>query len=63
VQRSTNGTPFTTIATVGANVKAYASTGLTKNRVYYYRVRAVRTGTPTVYSAYSNTASARTPKR
>jgi len=63
VERSTNGTSFTTIATLGPNSQAYASTGLAKNRLYYYRVRAVRTGTPTVYSAYSNTASARTPKR
>ena len=63
VQRSTDGTTFTTIATLSANSQAYASTGLVKNRLYYYRVRAVRTGAPTVYSAYSNTASARTPKR
>ena len=51
VQRSTNGTTFTTIATVGANLQAYASPGLSKNRLYYYRVRAVRTGTPTIVSA------------
>lgn len=63
VQRSTNGTSFTTIATLGANVQTYASTGLAKNKPYYYRVRAVRAGAPTVYSAYSNTASARTPRR
>ena len=65
VQRSTNGTSFTTIATVGADVRAYASTGLAKNRLYYFRVRAIRSvsGMPTVYSAYSNTASARTPRK
>ncbi|MBK5298311.1 MAG: metallophosphoesterase, partial [Vicinamibacteria bacterium] len=63
VQRSTNGSAFTTIVTVGANIQAYASTGLAKNKLYYYRVRAVRTGTPTIYSAYSNTASARTLRR
>jgi Fibronectin type III domain len=63
VQRSTDGTSFTTVATLGANSQAYASTGLVKNKLYHYRVRAVRIGTPTVYSTYSNTASARTPKR
>lgn len=63
VQRSTNGTSFTTIASVNSNATAYASTGLAKNKLYHYRVRAVRTGTPTIYSAYSATASARTLKR
>ena len=63
VQRSTNGSSFTTIITVGANVQTYANTGLAKNRLYYYRVRAVKSGSPPVYSTFSNTASARTPKR
>jgi hypothetical protein len=63
VERSTNGTSFTTIVTVGANIRTYANTGLVKNRLYYYRVRAVKAGSPTVHSTYSNTASARTLKR
>jgi hypothetical protein len=62
VERSTNGTSFSTVATLAANVTAYADTGLARNRLYYYRVRAAA-GTPPVFSAYSNTASARTPKK
>jgi hypothetical protein len=59
VERSTNGSSFTQIATVGANVTSYASTGLQKNKTYYYRVRAYNASGD---SAYSNTASARTPR-
>ena len=60
IERSTNGTSFTQIATVAANVTTYASTGLKGNRKYYYRVRAYN---GTGNSAYSNVASATTPKR
>jgi len=60
VERSTNGTTFTQIATVGANVTTYLNTGLKGNKTYWYRVRAYNAaGT----SAYSNTASATTPRR
>ena len=39
-----SGSPgtFAQIATVGANVKTYANTGLTANTNYYYRVRAIQ---------------------
>ena len=57
IERSTNGTTFTQIATVGAGVKTYTSTGLQSNRTYWFRVRAYN---GTGNSAYSNTASART---
>jgi hypothetical protein len=63
IQRSTNGTSFTAIGTVGANVRAFASAGLAKNRLYYFRVRAIGGGSPPVYSGFSNTASAKTPKK
>lgn len=63
VERSTSGTSFTVIATLAPNAASYASTGLAKNRLYYYRVRAIDAGPPEVSSAYSNVASARTPKR
>jgi hypothetical protein len=60
IERSTNGTSFTQIATVGANVTTFASTGLRGNRLYYFRVRAYNA---TGNSSYSNIASAKTPKR
>jgi hypothetical protein len=59
IERSTNGTAFTQIATAGANVKTYSSTGLARNKTYNYRVRATNAGGN---STYSNTASARTPR-
>jgi hypothetical protein len=48
---------FTPIATVGANVTSYASTGLLTTTEYVYRVRAYSAGGN---SAYSNEASATT---
>lgn len=57
VERSTDGTNFTQIATVGAGVTSYASTGLAASTTYYYRVRAYNAGGD---SAYSNLASATT---
>jgi fibronectin type 3 domain-containing protein len=58
VQRSTNGTNWSTIATLGANSTSYADTGLASGTTYYYRVQAFN---GTISSAYSNTASATTP--
>jgi hypothetical protein len=60
VERSTNGSSFTQIATTGADGNSYSSTGLAKNKTYYYRVRATNAGGS---SAYSNTASAKTLRR
>ena len=60
IERSTNGTSFSQIEIVTANATTYASTGLTKNKTYYYRVRAT---TGAADSAYSNTASAKTPRK
>jgi len=57
VERSTDGTNFTTIATLGANVTTYASTGLTASTTYYYRVLASNS---VGNSGYSNIASATT---
>jgi hypothetical protein len=59
IERSTNGTSFTQIATVGADVTTYSNTGLSSGTRYYYRVRAYNAGGN---SAYSNTANARTSK-
>ena len=60
IERSTNGSSFTQIAIVGANVKTYSNTGLAFNTRYYYRVRAYNASGD---SAYSNTANAKTPRR
>jgi hypothetical protein len=59
IERSENGTTFTQIASVGPDVKTYANTGLKANRTYHYRVRAYNAAGN---SAYSNTASATTPR-
>ncbi len=52
--RSTDGTTFSLIKTVGINVKTYSNTGLTGNRKYWYRVHAYNTAGS---SSASNTAS------
>jgi hypothetical protein len=54
IERSTNGTTFTEIATVRANLTTYPNTGLVAAR-YFYRVRAFNSGGN---SAYSNTVTA-----
>ena len=57
IERSTNGTSFVQIATVGSNVRSYTNTGLASATRYWYRVRAFNAS---VDSAFSNTATART---
>ncbi|MCI0339069.1 MAG: Ig-like domain-containing protein [Acidobacteria bacterium] len=59
IERSTNGTSFAQIGSVGAGVTTYSDTGLTANTIYYYRVRANNSAGN---SAYTNTASATTPQ-
>ena len=56
----TNCTSFAQVATVGANVRAYSNTGLSKNTVYTYRVRAYNSFGN---SGYSNSAAARTLRK
>jgi PKD repeat protein len=58
IERSPDGTTWQQIASVGANVRNYANTGLSPVTKYYYRVRAHNTFGN---SPYSNTASATTP--
>jgi Calcineurin-like phosphoesterase/Bacterial Ig domain/Purple acid Phosphatase, N-terminal domain len=60
IQRSLNNNTFSQIAVTGPNVVAYSDTGLAGNKTHYYRVRAVNGGSQ---SAWSNTASAKTPKK
>ena len=61
IERSRAGGAFSLIATTAANATAYSNTsGLTPNKTYSYRVRAINAAGS---SAYSNTASATTPKK
>jgi transcriptional regulator CtsR/regulation of enolase protein 1 (concanavalin A-like superfamily) len=58
IERKTgSGGTYSQIATVGAGVVSYSSTGLDPNTTYFYRVRATNAGGD---SAYSNEASATT---
>ena len=57
VERSTNGSTFTQIASTGANVTTFTDTSLTAGTLYYYRVRAYNGAGNSVYS---NVASATT---
>lgn len=60
VERSADGVTFAQVGTVPANVTTYVSTGLRRNRSYWFRVRAYN---GSGNSGYSNTATARTPRR
>jgi fibronectin type 3 domain-containing protein len=55
IERSTDGTNFTQVASVSPNVRTYADTGRTTGTTYTYRVRATNS---IGNSAYTNTASA-----
>ncbi|HEV3256817.1 MAG TPA: fibronectin type III domain-containing protein, partial [Gemmataceae bacterium] len=55
IERSTDGTTFTSIATASPATTNYLDAGLTAGTTYYYRVAAVNAGGK---SAYSNTAKA-----
>jgi titin len=54
IERSTDGTNFTQVATAGPTATSYLDSGLGSGVTYYYRVAALSAGGP---SAYSNTAS------
>jgi hypothetical protein len=58
IERSTNNTTWTQIATVAANIRTYSNnSGLSSRVTYYYRVRAYHAKGN---SNYSNTSSATT---
>ena len=58
IERSTDGTTFSQIATVGTNVTTFTDTTAAGGTAYWYRIRAT---TGTMDSAYSNVASTNTP--
>lgn len=55
LERSTNGTNFNVIATLGANITSYNDTGLTPNTLYYYQVKAINATEASVYISASLT--------
>lgn len=55
VERSINGTDFTVIATLGANITSYNDIGLVPNTTYYYRVKATNSTESSVYETTSLT--------
>ena len=57
IERKTGSGSYSQIATVGANVTSYSSSGLGANTTYYYRVRAYK---GTLNSDYCEEASATT---
>src|SRR5439155_7382336 len=57
IERSSDGTNFTQIATAAAGATSYSDTGLASSTTYYYRVRATNSVGD---SPYSSTASAQT---
>jgi len=60
IERSTDGSTFTQIDTVGASITTYTDDDLEDNTVYYYRIRSYKGS----YNApYSNIASASTKDR
>jgi Fibronectin type III domain len=64
IERSNDGKTFTLLVDVGAGVASYSDTGLLKGTKYYYRVRSFNSSVnPELTSAYSNTASATTPRK
>ncbi len=61
IERSLNGSNFSEIGQVSANITSYSDSGLSKATTYYYRVRAFTvSGKKTTYSGYSNIAWAKT---
>jgi FtsP/CotA-like multicopper oxidase with cupredoxin domain len=57
IERSTDGTVFTPLASVGTNAVVYTDTGLTASTTYWYRVSAYNSNGD---SAYTNIANATT---
>ncbi|RZJ88322.1 MAG: T9SS type A sorting domain-containing protein [Chryseobacterium sp.] len=61
LERSTDGTNFTVIATLPANTTSYNETSLTPNTQYYYRVKATNTTESSVYTASTSVTTPPVP--
>jgi hypothetical protein len=53
IERPTDGTNFSPVITVGANVTSYSDTGLAASTKYYYRVDATNAGDDSPDSNFS----------
>jgi calcineurin-like phosphoesterase family protein/purple acid phosphatase-like protein/fibronectin type III domain protein len=60
VERSRDAATWSTVGSLGAGATSFTAMGLVKNTTYWFRVRAIGTAGA---SAYSNVASAKTPKK
>jgi hypothetical protein len=58
IERAVNSTTFSSLATVGANIKSYVDTTVSAGATYSYRVHAYNS---TTTSAFSNVATATVP--
>jgi len=61
LERSTDGTNFTVIATLPANTTSYNETGLTSNTQYYYRVKAINATESSIYTANTSVTTPPVP--
>ena len=62
IERKTgSGGTYAEIATVGAGITSYSSTGLTASTTYYYRVRAYNSGGNSSYCSEANATTAPYP--
>jgi hypothetical protein len=59
IERKIGSAAWVQIAVVAANTTSFASTGLTPNTTYRYRVRAFNTGGT---SAYATSTAVKTPR-
>lgn len=58
IERSTDGSNFSSLGSVGSNTTSYSDTTVAENTSYWYRVKATNSGGD---SGYTNTANATAP--
>jgi fibronectin type 3 domain-containing protein len=62
LQRSlSQGSGFSTIATLAANIKIYSNTGLSSSTTYYYKVQAINAASSSAWSNVANATTATPP--